>query len=352
MLYLLLGICALVVALLRTRTYLQYRKRRRSRKNQKLDLLTIGLYIAAALLVLVGLLTGIIGQTPEPTEPPVTTEPTEATTEPPLTGWDGYQGRRRYLQADGTYAKGWLDLDGKRYYLDQDGLTLSGWQEVEGITRYFRTDGSMARGVEEIDGKTYFLTSSGVEVLLVNPWNAVPEGYEVVPVELSSAYATADNEVDASIYDILIEMMDDCNAESGSGCCVLSGYRSREHQESIFNDKVSTLMDDGMSEEEAKLEAAKVIAVPGTSEHQLGLAVDIIDTQLWALEEEQEDLPAQKWLTEHCWEYGFILRFPKGKTEVTGIIYEPWHYRYVGVELAKEIHDSGLTLEEYLDSLD
>ena len=356
MLFYLLGLCCLVYAGLRTWNYLQYRKRRRSRKNQKLDVLTVILYIAAVLLLLAGLLSGLLGgQEPDPTEPPTgntTTEPTEETTVPPLTGWDGYEGRRRYLQADGTYAKGWLDLDGKRYYLDEEGLTLSGWQEVEGINRYFRSDGSMARGEEEIDGVTRFFTSTGVELIVANPWNPVPEGYEVEPVELSNAYATADNQVDASIYDILIEMMDDCNAQSGSGCCVLSGYRSYEHQESIFNNKVSILMDDGMSEADAEAEAAKVIAVPGTSEHQLGLAVDIIDTELWALEEEQEDLPAQKWLTEHCWEYGFILRYPKDKTDVTGIIYEPWHYRYVGLDLAKEIHDSGLTLEEYLNSLD
>ena len=79
--------------------------------------------------------------------------------------------------------------------------------------------------------------------------------------------------------------------------------------------------------------------------------MDIIDTRLWALEEEQADLPAQKWLMENSWKYGFILRYPKGKIDVTGIIYEPWHNRYVGLEVAKELHDSGLTLEEYLQNL-
>jgi hypothetical protein len=104
-------------------------------------------------------------------------------------------------------------------------------------------------------------------------------------------------------------------------------------------------------QEEAERLAAQVVAVPGTSEHHSGLAVDIIDTRLWALEEEQADLPAQQWLMEHCWEYGFILRYPKDKIDVTGIIYEPWHYRYVGLELAKELHDLGLTLEEYMTML-
>ena len=94
-----------------------------------------------------------------------------------------------------------------------------------------------------------------------------------------------------------------------------------------------------------------MVARPGTSEHELGLAVDIIDTQLWDLVEEQENLPAQQWLMENSWKYGFIFRYPKDKIEITGIIYEPWHYRYVGKELAAEIHESGLTLEEYLANL-
>ena len=90
---------------------------------------------------------------------------------------------------------------------------------------------------------------------------------------------------------------------------------------------------------------------PGTSEHHLGLAVDIIDTNLWALDERQADMPAQQWLMEHSWQYGFILRYPPEKTAVTGVIYEPWHYRYVGADLAAELYESGLTLEEYLDGL-
>lgn len=359
MLFYLLGLVCLALAGLRTWNYLQYRKRRRSRKNQKLDLLTIGLYIAAVLLVLVGLLSGIPGEEPkptDPTEPPTqnaTTEPTEEPTDAPITGWDGYEGRRRYLQADGTYAKGWLDLDGKRYYLDEDGLTLSGWQEVEGITRYFRSDGSMARGEEIIDGKTYFFTSTGVEILVANPWNYIPEGYEVELADLSVHYSTEGGQIAASIYDPLIEMMDACNELSGARCCVVSGYRTHEYQTDAYESLVWDLINnEGKSEEDARAEAATRIAIPGTSEHQLGLAADIIDTELWSLELEQENLTAQKWLMEHCWEYGFILRYPNGKTDSTGIIYEPWHYRYVGLELAKELHDSGLTLEEYIASLD
>ena len=93
------------------------------------------------------------------------------------------------------------------------------------------------------------------------------------------------------------------------------------------------------------------MAIPGTSEHQLGLAVDIIDNRNWNLNESQAQMPTQKWLMEHSWRYGWILRYPNEKSEITGIIYEPWHYRYVGKEIAAEIHDLGVCLEEYLQML-
>ena len=91
--------------------------------------------------------------------------------------------------------------------------------------------------------------------------------------------------------------------------------------------------------------------MPGTSEHQLGLAVDIVDVNYPYLDDHQATMPAQKWLMEHCWEYGFVLRYPDDKTDVTGIIYEPWHYRYVGKELAAELYELGLTVEEYMQKL-
>ena len=107
-------------------------------------------------------------------------------------------------------------------------------------------------------------------------------------------------------------------------------------------------MKEGYEEEEAKVIAAREVAVPGTSEHQLGLAVDIVDKDHPLLDESQADRPTQIWLMEHCWEYGFILRYPVGTTDQTGIIYEPWHYRYVGREIAMELKELGITLEEYL----
>ena len=104
-----------------------------------------------------------------------------------------------------------------------------------------------------------------------------------------------------------------------------------------------------MSEEEAKVEAAKAVAIPGTSEHQLGLAVDLVDANMQDLTSAQESTETQKWLMANSWRYGFIHRYPNGKTDITGIIYEPWHYRYVGRTAAAQIHELGVTFEEYID---
>ena len=146
-------------------------------------------------------------------------------------------------------------------------------------------------------------------------------------------------------------MMDDCRA-AGNSPLICSSYRSQEKQESLYQNKVDRLRAQGYSPEKAKAEAAKSVALPGTSEHQLGLAVDIVDVNNQNLDKSQENTAVQKWLMEHSWEYGFILRYPGDKSETTGIIYEPWHYRYVGKEAAGEIHEQGICLEEYLEALD
>ena len=181
-------------------------------------------------------------------------------------------------------------------------------------------------------------------LVLVNPWNALPEGYEPDLTQLTGGHA-----VDERCYPDLQDMMDACRA-AGNDPLICSSYRTWEKQEQLFENKVSRLEAQGYRGETARLEAAKTVAVPGTSEHQLGLALDIVDRSNQNLDESQEDTAVQQWLMKHSWEYGFILRFPTGKSDVTGIIYEPWHYRYVGKEAAKEIYDWGICLEEYLDA--
>lgn len=177
---------------------------------------------------------------------------------------------------------------------------------------------------------------------LVNPWNPLPEEYSFQVKQLSNGHS-----VDERCYPDLQAMMDDCRA-AGLSPVICSSYRSREKQAQLFQNKADRLMAQGYSREAAGAEAVKSVAAPGTSEHQLGLALDIVDVNNQNLDTSQEDTAVQKWLMEHSWEYGFILRYPNGKSEVTGIIYEPWHYRYVGRETAKAIYDAGLCLEEYL----
>jgi D-alanyl-D-alanine carboxypeptidase len=131
--------------------------------------------------------------------------------------------------------------------------------------------------------------------------------------------------------------------KDGIDLYTVSGYRSYERQKTNFENKISTYRSNGMSKVEATQKAATIILPPGTSEHNLGFAMDIC-----SLEQSFENSKAFKWLNEHAADYGFILRYPKNKQDITKIIYEPWHWRYVGVEHAKAIKAAGVCLEEYL----
>ena len=179
-------------------------------------------------------------------------------------------------------------------------------------------------------------------LLLVNRWNPMPENYEVELKLLSQGVY-----VDVRIYNDLRAMLAACRKD-GLNPLVCSGYRSVETQTRLHNNKIARLLAEGYSQENAKEEARRWVAVPGTSEHHTGMAVDIVAVSYQKLTEQQEKTAEQKWLMEHCWEYGFILRYPTEKSEITGIGYEPWHYRYVGREAAMAMRDSGLCLEEYM----
>ena len=177
---------------------------------------------------------------------------------------------------------------------------------------------------------------------LVNPWNELPEDWQVDLVTLSNGL-----QIDRRCYEAFEEMMDACKA-AGYSPFLCSAYRTQETQQDLFNNKVAKLEAEGKSHDEAVQEAGTVVAVPGTSEHQLGLTVDVVDVNNQNLTEEQEKTPTQKWLMANSWRYGFIHRYPNSKSDITGIIYEPWHYRYVGKDAAQEIFNKGITLEEYL----
>lgn len=180
-------------------------------------------------------------------------------------------------------------------------------------------------------------------LMLVNPDTPLPENYEINVKQLDNGQA-----VDERCYDDLQNMLKDCRS-AGLSPVICSSYRTQEKQQMLFDNQVEKWKNQGYSEDEAKKQAGKLVAVPGTSEHQLGLALDIVDISYQLLEEEQENTPTQKWLLENSWKYGFILRYPKDKTDITKISYEPWHYRYVGKKAAKEIFDAKICLEEYLE---
>lgn len=181
-------------------------------------------------------------------------------------------------------------------------------------------------------------------LILVNPWNTVPEDYEV-QLDTVEGYL-----VDRRCAAALTAMLADCRA-AGFEPIICSAYRTQEYQEKLYRNKILRLMAEGVPKKDAPSIAAQSVALPGTSEHQLGLAVDLISETYTNLDQWQERTAVQQWLMANCYNYGFILRYPNGTSETTGIIYEPWHYRYVGTETAKAVQSSALVFEDYLNTL-
>ena len=180
----------------------------------------------------------------------------------------------------------------------------------------------------------------GWNLILVNRENYIPADYEVQLTELSNG-----KKVDSRIYPELQEMFDDARAQ-GYSLFVREGYRTQEEQQQLMDEKIEAYENEGKSKSEAKKLAEQWVAIHGTSEHQLGIAVDInADTT----KSSSDDV--YNWLAENAHTYGFIKRYPSNKTDITGVINEPWHYRYVGKEAASKIYSQGICLEEYIDTL-
>lgn len=177
---------------------------------------------------------------------------------------------------------------------------------------------------------------------LVNKDHPMQEGYVPELKELEPGYS-----VDSRIASAIRKLLTDAEKE-GLKIVLCSAYRSVDYQEKVFGDSMKKRVKEGVGYWDAYLETSKNVAIPGTSEHGLGLALDLISNDYEELDEKQQETPEAKWLAENCYKYGFILRYPPEKTHITGINYEPWHYRYVGEEHAKKIMDLGITLEEYL----
>ena len=260
-------------------------------------------------------------------------------------GWVELDGKLYYGDENCHPVFGWYEIAGKQHYFDETGAAATGWVKMDGNTYYFYTDGAPAQGILELDGQTHYFASNGQMLYLVNPWNPLPEGYTV---ELQSINST--HQIAAVAYQDYLDMVTDCQ-EAGFQPVVCSSYRTMEYQQGLFQNRIDRYVKAGYSEEEATELAGHSVAIPGTSEHQLGLALDIVDNENWRLDESQADMPTQQWLMANSWRYGWILRYPSEKSEITGIIYEPWHYRYVGKTIAKEIYELDICLEEYLQML-
>lgn len=195
---------------------------------------------------------------------------------------------------------------------------------------------------EETDDGPLLESEDMWALILTNAKYPIPEDYTA---ELKELPGTGQS-VDVRIYDATVQMLSDMK-EEGLHPIVCSAYRTLDRQEILFNRKVKTLVRRGHTMEEAYKEAQHVLSIPGSGEHCLGLAVDIYSRSYQKLEEGFENTKEGKWLREHCAEYGFILRYEKGKEDITGINYEPWHFRYVGVKAARYMMEKGISLEEF-----
>ena len=182
-------------------------------------------------------------------------------------------------------------------------------------------------------------------LVLINPAHAIEKELEMTFDEVQGY--KFDSRIAGRVRELIAAAKED-----GYSLAIVSGYRTMDRSRVLYANKIAEYQAMGYDEATARVEAAKWVAPPGTSEHHSGLAMDIVSgdyyTKYSDLVEEFENEPEAVWLRENCARFGFILRFPKDKVEVTGINYEPWHFRYVGEEHAAAIMEQGLCLEEYL----
>lgn len=204
-----------------------------------------------------------------------------------------------------------------------------------------------SEGAQGLAGAQVSSLQSDWRMVLVNPNVKLPDDYTV---ETETADAATGKELQTEAAEAYRQMAKAAEAD-GVSLMLCSGYRSVEYQQGLFDKKVEQCLSEGLSQEEAEIKAATIVAAPGHSEHNTGLAADIVTPDHQMLDTAFEQTPAFAWLSQHAAEYGFILRYPRDKTAITGIIYEPWHYRYVGVDNAAAILQSGGCLEEYLAKL-
>ena len=215
-----------------------------------------------------------------------------------------------------------------------------------------REDGTRVNEIEESEKSADYEMEQQEELvikpedmwclILTNAEYPVPEDYAVTLKDVPGT----DQKVDERIYEPLMNMLE-AMKEEGLSPVVCSGYRTLDKQEKLFNRKVSAYVKKGRSKEESYTLARQTLSIPGSGEHCLGLAVDFYTRSYHQLERAFEKTPEGKWLREHAQDYGFTLRYDEGKEEITGIGYEPWHFRYVGIDVARYLKEHNLSLEEF-----
>ena len=198
---------------------------------------------------------------------------------------------------------------------------------------------------EEYDLEDMVFDKSDWRLILVNKQHSVPADYDFPLGNL-----TENVQCDERVIDDLVLMLRDART-AGMNIWIVSPYRSGEKQENLFNYDLKKYMESGMNYFDAYQLAAEAVTLPGTSEHQIGLAFDIVNNEYAHLGEGFGETEEGLWLAENCYKYGFILRYPKEKEYITTIEYEPWHFRYVGREAAAYMTLKGLTLEEFWEEV-
>lgn len=222
--------------------------------------------------------------------------------------------------------------------------------DIEGVDTYtlddilenqenYQTEDSLTCDTEE----EYVFDSSDWRLVLINKQHPIPSDYQFTLGTIKGSM-----QCDERIISDLLAMLQAAK-DDGVNLAICSPYRDLNRQEVLFNKKIKIYMGQGMSYMEAYKLASQAVTVPGASEHQIGLALDIFCDTYTSLDEGFADTEAGKWLAEHSCEYGFTLRYPSGKEYITSIEYEPWHFRYVGKEAALIMKEEGICLEEFWD---
>lgn len=293
-------------------------KKKKGGAPMLLIVLVLAVAVLALTLALLWPTLGIGGEEPASSAPATTT--TTTTTAAPTTTTTT-AGKTTTM----TTAKQYTDR-----YIDGDGMLQ------------FKTDGRYVQ-------KDSYAASADIPwaLRLVNDWNPMPLGYDD-KVEMANISGKAGTkQVDARMLEDLKAMLE---AGKAHDIGVQSAYRSSTKQSELYWRQVNKWKSSYKDEVQLQTKAGEIVKRPGYSEHNVGLAVDLYGSGDYSLTETFANTSAYKWLMENCADYGFILRFPKGKEAITGVIYEAWHFRYVGdPDTAHAIMDAGLCLEEYLE---